>query len=434
MTIKPRSAGRQLLIAVPLALILSLGLISSASAAPQKIPIWRNGTDQLAYGKAISASGESVWGLNLHWTSGGPTLHFGMQCETLSASGVVENSAYGKPGTLSNPKGTFKGCALTESPTKECTVPKEIPVTFQTTTLSNAVYSQGGMNLKGNLEFKTTCPEGYWPYTWKVSIDAQGYESGFVGEQIFPEETSKVTVSNAYPDATIEFDMGLQSATLKNEEGRISIGIHEIAEITYGHHWYTGGARYGEAPKTLVPAGTPLAITKGSASATFESTQVGLLMKINCSGSVEGSVENPVGGGDGTSNITYNFSSCAVVLPAGSGCTIEGGAIKTGALPGLISDPLAERPLLKFSPSSGTVIATFNLTGCTPAELNGLYKMTGSFYVYPQLNSGLLPGSWSIPISKNPKSGGPLRIRNQGASASGEVTAETSSGLLVTMG
>jgi hypothetical protein len=439
MTIKVKPFLRRLTVVGASVMIIGL-IAASAASATVKVPIWSSGGTHLPFGTETSFSSTSVSGMNLKWKWG--TVPFWIQCEKLSASGTVENYASGKPGTLAEPASEsaykFKGCAVVEVGEQTawggttCSVPSEIPVDFFPSELANTPYPNGGLKLSNFIfGFKINWCPGlvFHNYQWNVTGTPTGNEGqgAWPGEVLFPEETP-VKVNGSL-NGEIDFGLRLESGGTP-----IEITEEEITDPnTPGHHyWYTGGGmRKGEGPRTLVPPGSPLAITGGPSSLNLESIQAGVTTLISCSGagSTTGSVENPAGEKDGIANTSFGFTGCTVVKPEKKSCTVTGGSISTASLPGSLSGA-GEWPLLLFKAASGPM-ATFNVTGCTIAALNGPYELKGNLFASPYLNAGKL-GLWSIPAESN-KAGSGLTLRGQKTSASGSVTAETSEGEVVTL-
>jgi hypothetical protein len=431
MTFKVKSLVRRLTIAGALVMIVGMAAATAASAAT-KVPIWSSGGTHLPFGEEVSFSGSSVSGLNLKWNASG--IPIWIQCENLSASGKVENYASGKPGTLT-PGGpfAFKGCQLVEpGESTKCSVPSELPVEVQSGELTNTPYSSGGLNLK-NLYmtfYISGCSGGVFNnFQWKVLASPTGNEGtgAWPGEILFPEGTA-VTVNGVYK-GEMEFGLNVQGSGFTP----IKVTEEEISEpSTPGHHyWYTGGGmRKGEGPRTLVTPGSPLSITGVTNSINLEATISGVATKISCSGagSTTGSVENPTGEKNGIASASFGFVGCTVPKPEKKSCVVEGGTISTNSLAGALSG--GEWPLLQFKPTTSP-IATFKVTGCTVGALNGTYTLDGSLFVSAYLSGNPL-GAWSIPSASN-KAGSGLTLRGQPASASGQVTAETSKGEVITL-
>ena len=424
-------------LAVVGALIAVAGLLAASTAAAKttNVPIWTSGGTNLPFGSQVSFSGSSLSGMNLKWTSSG--IPIWIQCETLSASGTVEDYASGKAGTLTpGAPYKFEGCQVvqvgkqTAENNTTCQVPSEIPLEHTSGELTNTPYSGGGLKLSGlYMTFQINgCPGGAFEhYTWKLAGSPTGNEGAgaWPGEVLYPEGTA-VTLSGV--SGEMQFGLRLQDGS----GAPIVIAEEEISDPnTPGHHyWYTGGGmRKGEGPRTLVTPGSPLTITGASNAITLEATISGLLVKIVCggSGSTTGTVENPAGELDGVANASFGFGGCTVAKPEGKSCTVEGGSITTASMPGTL---YGTGTLLDFTPTSGT-IATFEVGGCTIGSLNGSYKLKGSLFAQGVLDTSL-PGKWSIPYSEN-QGKGLLKLRGQAASAAGSVSAETSGGEAVTL-
>ena len=167
MSIKVKSLARRFALLGALTMIVGLGAASAASAT--QVPVWTQNGTHTPFGTEVSFSGSSVTGMNIQWTQSG--LHFWVQCQALSASGKVEDYAYGKAGTLkpNSPweAGTFKACGVVEvGPIQTaynnttCSVPKEIPLKYTSGALTNTPYSTGGLKLSGlEIEFQINgCP------------------------------------------------------------------------------------------------------------------------------------------------------------------------------------------------------------------------------------------------------------------------------------
>lgn len=434
MRVKVKQLGRYLSVVGALAIVMGMVAASSASATT-KVPIWSSGGTNLPYGTEVAFSASSASGLNLKWTySGAP---FWIQCNSLSASGKVENYASGKAGTLKADAGNkFTGCRLVQAGEVQtawnnttCSIPSEIPVELGSGELTNTPYTNGGLKLT-NLAMSfyiDNCPGGFLKnLQWKVSGSSLTGNEGtgaWPGEILYPEGTP-ITVSNGSA-AEIEFGLNVQGA------GPIKVIEEEITEPnTPGHHyWYTGGGqRKGEGPRTLVAPGTPLTIAGGYNAVTIEASLTGIATAVSCSGagSTSGTVENPAGEKDGITNVSFAFVGCTVPKPEGKSCTVKGGGFSTASLPGALSG----ETLLELKPSSGS-IGSITLTGCTVAALNNTFPLTGGFFVSPLLNMASV-GKWSIPTEAN-KAGSGLKWAGVKASIKGEVTAETTGGVAVTL-
>jgi hypothetical protein len=433
MSIKIKSSARRFALLGALTMIVGLGAASAASAT--QVPIWTQNGTHIPFGTEVSYNASSVTGMQLQWTQGG--MHYWIQCETLSASGKVEDYASGKAGTLKQTAGTFKGCKVVEVGEIQtawnnttCSVPKEIPLQFTSGTLTNTPYSGGGLKLSQvELGFViSNCPQNFIKgLEWRFWGDINGNEGNgaWPGEILFPEGTA-LSMNASGSGATVDFGMNIQGSGFTP----IKIAQEEIVEPhNPGHHyWYSGGAqRKGEGARTLIKAGAPASIKGSGNSMTIEAALAGVPTQVACSaGTTSGSVENPAGGGDGTASVSFALSGCTVPLPAGRGCYVEGGTVTTETMAGSLAAAEAFAPLkLTASPK----LATVKIRGCTITALNNDWSLTGSLLVSPYLSLGN-PGKWSILKSQNEAN--LLKLGGVKAIASGLVSAETAAGEAVT--
>lgn len=450
MSIKLKSAGRRLTLLIMLTVVVGLGAASAASAT--QTPVWTQNGTHIPFGTEVSYGASAVTGMNLQWTQGG--MHYWIQCQTLSASGTVEDSGPGKAGTLkptsSVEAGHFQGCNVVEVGEIQtawnnttCSVPKEIPLKFASGALANTPYAGGGLKLSGlEIEFViSNCPAHFIEgLNWRFWGDVNGNEGhgAWPGEVLFPEGTP-LSMNASGSGANIDFGMNIHDAgftpiIIGEEKDEKEIEEEEIAEeeelLNPGHHyWYTGGAgRKGEGARTLVPAGSPLAIAGSGDSISIEGSLSGVKTKVSCSnGTTAGSVENPAGGGNGTASVSFTFTGCTVPVPAGRSCYIEGGTIKTETMAGSLAAAETFAPMkLTASPR----LALISIRGCTISSLNNNFPLTGTLMVSPYLRSGL-PGVWAMFKSQNEASK-LLKFGGVTAWAAGLLRAETAAGEAVT--
>lgn len=434
MSSRVKATVRHLAFLGVLTMLIGLGTASAASAS--QVPIWSQNGTHIPFGTEVPFSATAVSGMNLQWNQSG--MHYWIQCETLSASGKVEDYASGKAGTLKPGTATFKGCKVVEVGEIQtawnnttCSVPKEIPLEYTSGELANTPYSTGGLKLSGlSIAFVIRhCPQGFIEnLEWRFWGDVNGNEGkgAWPGEILFPEETP-LSMNAGGSGANIDFGMNIQDSEFKP----IKVAEEELVEPhNPGHHyWYKGGAqRRGEGASTLITPGAPLGIKGSGDNVTIEGTLSGVKTAVACTGgTTTGSVENPAGGGNGVASVTLALTGCTVPKPEGKSCYIEGGTITTEAMTGSLF--AAE----KFGPMSLTAsprLATISIRGCTVSSLNNNFPLTGSLLVSPYLNLGA-PGSWSISKTQT-ESSKLLKFAGVTASASGLIKAETSGGEAVT--
>jgi hypothetical protein len=444
MSFEIRSVARRFALLGALTMIIGLGVASAASAT--QVPIWTQNGTHIPFGTEVSFSGQSLTGLDLQWTQGGG--HYLVECETLSASGKVEDYASGKAGTLKpEPKapwtfasGVFKGCVLVEMNSVEtawtnstCKVPKEIPVNYASGNLTNSPYSTGGLKLsKVEMTFIISgCPQGMNEgIEWRFWADVSGNEGhgAWPGEVLFPETPVSMNMSGT--GATIAFGMNIHDAT----PTPIKIAEDEVVEpYNPGHHyWYKGGAqRRGEGARTLVTPGTPQTLKGKGTGFSVEGTLSGVKTRVSCSGSTTtGSVENPAGGGDGTASVAFAFTGCTVPVPVGKSCTIEGGGFTTNILTGVAQNAEPFAPIKLTGVGANQTITTVPIRGCTVSALNNNFPVTGSLLASPYLSFSI-PGLWEVNKTQT-ESSKLLQFGGNYASAFGTLGAETTGGEAVT--
>jgi hypothetical protein len=109
---------------------------------------------------------------------------------------------------------------------------------------------------------------------------------------------------------------------------------------------------------------------------------------------------------------TYYWTEAEVSKPAGKGCKIKTGTVNSKALR---ATTLEQGMALKIEPETGSVIAEFEVEGCSVAALNGSYKLEGSFKLVP---NGATLTSTHAEITEQ----GTLKLRGQKAGISTSLT------------
>lgn len=97
------------------------------------------------------------------------------------------------------------------------------------------------------------------------------------------------------------------------------------------------------------------------------------------------------------------FTDVVVTKPVGKECFVETGQITTKKLKFTSKGQGDE---LLFEPASGTILAEFNIKGCTIPGLNGLYTVTGKIKAQPE-------GATVNTTLANTKAQGTLKARGQ---------------------
>ena len=90
----------------------------------------------------------------------------------------------------------------------------------------------------------------------------------------------------------------------------------------------------------------------------------------------EGTIENPSGGGAGTSVLTQLYLGCTVD-PSSLKCEIPEGMFTVSSAKGVLEGTEAA-PIVKFSPASGTTFVEVAFTNCANEALNAKYALQGT--------------------------------------------------------
>ncbi len=129
-----------------------------------------------------------------------------------------------------------------------------------------------------------------------------------------------------------------------------------------------------------------------------------------------GTMENMVVAGENgehTANGSgvIEYKGVTVTKPAGKGCVVTGGEVKTKTLKATTA---GQGMGLKFEPNEGTLFAEFNVTGCSIAALNGKYEVKGSVIGTPE-------GTSTVTTAAGTTAQGTLTLRGQKAGIDGKL-------------
>lgn len=187
----------------------------------------------------------------------------------------------------------------------------------------------------------------------------------------------------------------------------------------------TGGAGFRHVLVASPRRHTLTNITTGAARSTFKvkSVQSGVTLELQATEVAgEGTIENAEEGGVmfARGSVVITLSGVTVTAPAGKGCVVKTGTIKT--------NPLAETTngltnQLQLSSKSGP-FAEFTIEGCTVAALNHAYEITGSLV-------GEADGS-TITFLHTLGTAGLFKIFGQKAGAQGSITLKEAGGYGIT--
>lgn len=155
--------------------------------------------------------------------------------------------------------------------------------------------------------------------------------------------------------------------------------------------------------------------TNGGTTAKLRSVQSGVEMEIQAK---KWDIEGEITAGLGILGpyvhvvIRIKYTEAEVAKPAGKGCVVKGGEIISNELK---ASTLEQGMGIKFEPKEGTVLASFEVSGCSVSALNGLYKLEGSFVGTP--NGATVEFSETGITTQ-----GTLKLRGQKAGFEGKTT------------
>lgn len=115
----------------------------------------------------------------------------------------------------------------------------------------------------------------------------------------------------------------------------------------------------------------------------LKTTNGGVEFEIKCTGLSGTSTLTDAGETVTGSGSKLTFSGCTVTKPLGKGCVVKGGGGATGtiitnAIKSVATRTGAEAFKKVYSPETGTIFATFEVSGCTTTALNGSKALTGT--------------------------------------------------------
>jgi hypothetical protein len=169
--------------------------------------------------------------------------------------------------------------------------------------------------------------------------------------------------------------------------------------------------------------------TTSSSTAKLKGVAGGVEPEIQCSNvsSESGVMENKEEGAtmwaQGTGTLVYK--GCGVTKPAGKGCVVNSGTVKTKTLAASTKGLTNQ---LKFEPAGGTEFASVTIESCSVSGLNKTFPVTGSLIAD---TSGATTSTTHAGITAQ----GNLKFAGQKAGLEGAITLEdsaTNSGLVTT--
>jgi hypothetical protein len=355
------------------ALALALGgFVTAASASASEH--WA-GTSQPAapfvpYGSQQEFTAEASNGFVLDWHVSGTVVEF--NCGSLSTAGSVENPTGGGAGVVHSGSLTLTNCEVKNSPAK-CEIENaSIPLSPMSST-----GEESGVDLIRTSGVTTTMVIKSRPgYSCAVAGEhrvsgqlALRQESAFPGQYDIRATGSSLGIDGY--SATLAGTIALKIPTGK----LLSESSTATPEVP---HWFVGSSKW-----TTFSSGHPVNYrTAGAASVDISGYTAGLPAQVICGASgtgFAGSLENPAGGGAGTTSAQLDLGNC-VLKTSVSGCAIPA-TITSNPLSGTARE-VNGVPVIEYSPSEGKVLMTLVIQiaeGAKKCALVGSYNLSGKF-------------------------------------------------------
>lgn len=401
MIARKRQGSKRLGLGLGLALVAVLALSAIAAAGPASAATqhWYAGGSKLAQGVPTEVTGKAAGTFIFKWDFSGVEVE--ISCSEMSTAGTVENPSGGGAGTLSGGSLELKKCNVQ----KPSCVVKNQEISFNT--LKGQLTEQSG---KPAIKYEPASGTTFFSLTLEkcaiaATYNVKGSLAAFLPEEnsnfyTFNQQSTALTIGGTPADL-----IGIYTLSTLGEE-EVSVAGKALS-ISSGH-WFAGGVELGQG------ASTPFVTAGGSMSFNLASTPFGANVNISCTGSLnklEGTIENPTGGGVGTATGTLTLGGCSVTQPLN--CIIEPGGktpLQSNKLSGVVTEAEGKQAV-KFSPAEGTVIAKVTLSGekCTTP---GTFNVKGSLVV----TSG--GGKFTISPSSS------LTLGGSAATVSGQLTLE----------
>ena len=369
---KLRRAGLRLgLVAAASLALCAFAFAGSATAATQHWAGSSQATAKVPYGSSQEFSGEDTSNLEMKWDFG--TAYVNIQCGGLSTSGTAENPTSEDAGTIGSASLELSACSMSA---KGCAI-KNGTIEFEP--LKASTSDESGEDLINySPKHGTTAAlveivdqrncnmysQYYLEGDFSVSANSV---VGQPGEYEFLPEDTHLSIAGVTP---VTLEGGFALSTPSEEALVLS------SEVSPGApHWYVGAAEW-----TTFAAGESVAYSNtGSMSFDLDGEVFGASISMSCSSGLEGTLENPSGGGAGTSSPSMSFSDCS--LPGHETCAVS--SIHANELSGTATEVgAANTPALELTPTEGPVSVEFTVVKKEGAEsycnLTGLYELYGS--------------------------------------------------------
>lgn len=381
------------------ALALAVGAIAAAGPAAAETQHWASAPiEQIPPGGTQSFSSENVGQVTMRWYFTNSPLT--MECSKLSDSGTVENPSPSGSGTLSGTSLELSGCTIN---IVSCRIANE---SIQFEELKGHALEEGG-------EEKVRIEPEWGSTIAMVKFESTPGRSCYLGSQAnmsgYFEGTAVRSKAGGYSVSAMSSHLSLMSKELQLE-GEFSLAtpagkpLALSSENTPGEpHWFVGSSEW-----TPVPSGEQVSYFSTAVPLTLNFI-VGLAqVEISgCEGLFAGSVENPAGGGAGTTTAVFtpgwasgchiNVASCRVEYT--EPVELQGAATEIGGVPAVEWTGTTKGKVMEFhlepsgSGSGKCAIGTqIVVTGklITTSENDGTFRLAAN---------GLLVGTHEATIS-----------------------------------
>ncbi len=363
-----KRAGLGLGLAMTAALALCVfASVGTAAAATQH---WA-GASQVPYGSSQEFSGEATGGFLVKWAYGGGG-EVKIECNSLSTSGTVENPAGDGVATLESDSFQLGNCLLVNKPF-DCAIEGD---SISLSPMSGEAVEESGEDLiayggdaYGELNIvkrptKSCFFEGSYPI--RAQITAASVQET-PGEYVIDDNSLLIGGRSAQMSGRYDLSTPSEEALVLSSEA--SPGTP---------HWYLGSDEWS----TLTAGESGAFSTNDGMSFELDSEVWGASLEFTCDSGetdIEGSLENPSGGGAGTAGADASFGGCVMPGKLGEKCEVL--PFESGELSGIATE-VGGSPAVELAPAEGSEIATFTIVTKEGASkecvLAGEYHLRGA--------------------------------------------------------
>ncbi len=341
-----KRAGLKVGLAVTAA--LALCAFASAGSAAAETQHWA-GSSQVPYGASQEFSGEATGSFKIDWHS--TTIY----CGSMSTSGAAENPADGGSGTLESESLQLGNCFFAGGIGSRCAIEGDsITLALQQ---DNQAIEESGEDViayairSSHSDLHIVQVQGGWSCGltgtyWIGGRITASPAAESPGEYVFDSDEFEII---GLP-ASINGRFGL--STPSEEALVISSDASPGAP-----HWYLGSAEWS----TLAAGESSAFSANDGMSFDLSANIAGANVEFSCdSGAteIEGSLENPSGGGAGAAGASAGFGDCVIAGALGERCEVP--AFESNELSGAATE-VGGAPAVEFTGAEGNAIASFSI-------------------------------------------------------------------------